>query len=341
MARPLAQLDLFGGAPTPVAPRGQGVGAAEVSPALFELARRLPPTLFMGTSSWSNPGWAGIVFDQPYAVDRLARGGLAAYAEHPLLRMVGVDRSYYAPLTPGELARYADSVPEGFRFLMKAHEAVTTAFYPRHARYGVRRGRASEEFLDPAYARFKIIDPFVQVMGERGGPILFQFAPQDVAGLGGPRRFAERLHRFLLALPRGPLYAVELRNAELVCPEYGDALADVGACHCVNVFPGMPAPHLQASRAGIDRGPALVIRWMLQPSLTYDQARALFEPFDRLALEDPVHRAALADLIVDAARIAKPTYFIANNKAEGSSPLTIIRLAEAIVQRLGGGPRPA
>ncbi|MEZ4452160.1 MAG: DUF72 domain-containing protein [Nannocystaceae bacterium] len=339
MARPLAQLDLFGGAPTPVL-RGSGVGAATVSPAVIDLAHRLPSTLYMGTSSWSNPGWAGIVYDQLYAVDRLARSGLAAYAEHPLLRMVGVDRSYYAPLTRDELARYADAVPEGFRFLMKAHEAVTTAFYPRHARYGARRGRPSEEFLDPAYARLRIVDPFVDALGERGGPILFQFAPQDVASLGGPRLFAERLHRFLVALPRGPLYAVEVRNAELICPEYGDALADVGACHCVNVFPGMPSPQQQAARAGIDRGPALVIRWMLQPNLTYDQARALFEPFDRLVQEDPVHRAALADLVLDAAQIARPTYVIANNKAEGSSPLTLVRLAEAISGRLGR-PRPA
>jgi uncharacterized protein YecE (DUF72 family) len=29
---------------------------------------------------------------------RLARTGLRAYAQHPLLRSVGIDRTYYAPI---------------------------------------------------------------------------------------------------------------------------------------------------------------------------------------------------------------------------------------------------
>jgi len=34
-----------------------------------------------------------------------------------------------------------------------------------------------------------------------------------------------RLYAFLSALPKGPVYAVELRNAELVTAAYGQALA--------------------------------------------------------------------------------------------------------------------
>ncbi|MEZ4383595.1 MAG: DUF72 domain-containing protein [Nannocystaceae bacterium] len=332
-ARQRAQLNLFGGPPTPVASSRSGVAPVLAPEELTVLAASLPPDLHLGTSSWSFPGWAGIVYDQRYSQERLARGGLEAYAQHPLLRSVGIDRSYYAPLRSDELQRYADAVPEGFRFLMKAHETLTMAYYPRHARYGARRGRPSEAFLDPGYATLQVVDPFIRVLGERAGPLLFQFAPQDVGGLGGPRHFAERLHRFLRALPRGPLYAVELRNAELMTADYRDALADVGAAHCVNVYPGMPPPLVQAQRAAIAQAPALVVRWMLQPRLTYEQARAAFEPFDRLAQEDPFHRGQIADLVVDAARAGRPAYVIANNKAEGSSPLTLTRLAEAIVRR--------
>lgn len=335
MAPPLAQLDLFGGPPTPIAAGGRrGVAPAQAPDSLLEVAAALPRNLHLGTSSWSFPGWAGIVYEQNYSQERLARGGLMAYAQHPLLRTVGVDRSYYAPLRRDELQRYADAVPDDFRFLMKAHESLTLAHYPRHARYGARRGRPSEAFLEPGYATLAVIDPFIEVLGERGGPILFQFAPQDVGALGGPRLFAERLHRFLSALPRGPIYAVELRNAELLCPAYRDVLADVGACHCINVYPGMPPPAVQRQRAGTDRAGALVIRWMLQPHLSYEQAKALFHPFDRLVEEDPFHREQLSELIVEASRSAKPTFVIANNKAEGSSPLTLARLAASVARRL-------
>ncbi|MCB9567993.1 MAG: DUF72 domain-containing protein [Myxococcales bacterium] len=343
MSRTLAQLDLFGGPPTPVIEggrRGAAVQPITPPPALLQLAEALPESIHLGTSSWSFPGWAGLVYDQPQSVERLARGGLEAYAHHPLFRTVGIDRSYYAPLRSDELEAYAAAVGPGFRFLMKAHEAVTTAFYPRHARYGHRRGLPSELFLDPAHATIQIVEPFVRAMGEHAGPILFQLPPQDVGGLGGPRHFAERLHRFLRALPRGPLYAVEVRNAELVTPDYADALTDVGACHCVNVYPGMPPPAIQRARAATDRGPALVIRWMLRPDLTYEQARALFHPFDRMVEEDRFHRHALAELIVDAVGRGVPSFVIANNKAEGSSPLTLFRLAEAVVARLAGRRPP-
>ena len=331
----LAQLDLFGepALAAPLGPSGarrRGVEPADPGPALRELAAALPAALHLGTSSWSFPGWQGLVYAGRHPPERLARDGLHAYAAHPLHRTVGLDRGYYAPIPEPELAAYAAAVPPDFRFLIKAHEALTTAVYPRHPRYGARRGRPSDEFLDPAYARAAVIDPVHRGLGPAAGPILFQFAPQDVAALGGARHLAARLHRFLEALPRGPLYAVELRNPELLTPDYAAALRAAGACHCVNVYPGMPPPHLQRQRALTDLAPALVVRWMLHPRLSYEQARALFDPFDRLVEDDPQSRRAIADLCLDAAAAARPTFVIVNNKAEGSSPLSVQRLAAAI-----------
>jgi hypothetical protein len=139
------QLDLFGGAAAPPAPAkgraAQGpIGPAEHPPELTTLAAAMPAGLRMGTSSWAFTGWGGLVYDKAYPQNRLSREGLAAYAQHPLLRGVGVDRSYYAPPAAEEFAAYAAVVPAEFRFLVKAHEACTIAVYPRHARYGAPRG---------------------------------------------------------------------------------------------------------------------------------------------------------------------------------------------------------
>ena len=84
-------------------------------------ANRLPKHLYMGTSSWSFPGWEGIVYDRKATQRALARQGLQAYAHHPLLRCVGIDRTYYAPITAEDFAAYADVVPESFRFIVKAN----------------------------------------------------------------------------------------------------------------------------------------------------------------------------------------------------------------------------
>jgi hypothetical protein len=79
--------------PPPAAPaakarsRAQAVGAAY--PLLGEdLAPAMPALLRMGGSSWSYPGWQGLVWDKAYSERVLAQRGLNAYAEHPLLRTV-------------------------------------------------------------------------------------------------------------------------------------------------------------------------------------------------------------------------------------------------------------
>ena len=80
----------------PVAPRRKLEG--EVLPAvaalaLRELAAQLPEGLRLGTSSWTCPGWAGLVYRDTQSETQLSRKGLSAYAHHPLLRSVGT--GYY------------------------------------------------------------------------------------------------------------------------------------------------------------------------------------------------------------------------------------------------------
>ncbi len=330
------QLDLFGGPATPEPPpklaaRGP-VGPAEHPLELSELALAMPAGLRMGTSSWAYTGWGGLVYDRAYPQNRLSREGLAAYARHPLLRGVGVDRSYYAPPTADEFAAYAAVVPAGFRFLVKAHEACTIAVYPRHARYGALRGQPNPRFLDAVYAREQVIGPTLAGLGDKAGPLLFQFSPTDVEALGGPRWFADRLQRFLSDLPRGPLYAVEIRNRELLTGAYADALASCGVCHCINVYPGMPAPMVQFDRTRQDLAPAVVCRWMLHPRMNWEQAETAYAPFDRIVDADEERRLDMARVCLRAEALGLPAQVIVNNNAEGSSPRTIAELARTIVR---------
>ena len=63
------------------------------------LARQLPTQLRFGVSTWSYPGWEGLVWDGEYDSSTLSRHGLGAYHQHPLLRTVCVDRTFWRPLT--------------------------------------------------------------------------------------------------------------------------------------------------------------------------------------------------------------------------------------------------
>jgi uncharacterized protein YecE (DUF72 family) len=326
------QLSLF--APLAAVPQSLALGAASVPSTVVTLAQQLPLHVYLGTSSWSFPGWQGLVYDRAATARDIARHGLIAYAQHPLLRAVGLDRTYYAPIPAADFAAYAASVPEAFRFLVKAHAWCTAVYRPQTGIQVQQRYAQNVHFLEPQYAAAEVVRPCVAGLGSKMGPLLFQFPPQDVQAIGGPGRFAERLHRFLDALPRGPLYAVELRNATLLTPAYAEALSAVGACHCFNVHPSMPMLHEQQRLVSPANAPALVVRWMLHRSLGYTAARDRYQPFDQLVDVDLPSRTAIARLVLAAIALHQPAYVIVNNKAEGSAPLSVCQLAEHIVAQL-------
>src|SRR2546426_8139668 len=63
-------------------------------PELVELARRLPPSVRFGTSTWTYDGWAGDVYHRPYRGAQPARR-LEEYVRYPLFRTVGIDSAFY------------------------------------------------------------------------------------------------------------------------------------------------------------------------------------------------------------------------------------------------------
>jgi uncharacterized protein YecE (DUF72 family) len=306
--------------------RGTSVGAAEPTEELRRIAQSLPAHVRLGTSSWSFPGWAGIVYDREASTALLARRGLAAYGRHPLLRAVGLDRTYYAPIPAASFAEYAAVVPDDFRFLVKGAAECTSPTLR-----GDGPERPNPRFLDSSWARDEVVSPFVEGLGSKAGPLVFQFPPLGVEVTREPRRFAESLARFLGALPAGPWYAVELREALLFGEPYLEALDASGAGHCFSRHPRMPDLDVQLGVAGAERlrGP-IVVRWMLNPRLSYEQARTTYAPFSSLVDEDRPTRESLARLCLDPDLGIRPIVIVANNKAEGSAPLTVLELARAI-----------
>jgi uncharacterized protein YecE (DUF72 family) len=328
---PPSQLDLFGATPEP-----PPVGPAPADPGLSDLAAHLPAALRLGTSSWSFPGWAGIVYDRPASEATLARAGLAPYARHPLLRAVGIDRTYYAPIPAETFACYAAEVPEDFRFLVKAAQDCTSPTLATPA-----GGHApNPRFLDPAWARDEVVGPAVSGLGAKLGVLLFQFPPLSFGAGRSPGAVLDRLATFLAALPRGVPAAVELRSPGLLGARYAEVLAATGAAHAYNVHPSMPPLEEQANALPVERQPFLVVRWMLGHGRGYEEARELYRPFDRLAAPDPDARAAIARLCAAGSWRGRPVLVIVNNKAEGSSPLSVVALARALVPLLARRPAP-
>jgi uncharacterized protein YecE (DUF72 family) len=305
------------------------LGPAAVSPEVAKLAALLPENLYLGTSSWYFPGWAGIVFDRLAKESVVVREGLRAYAQHPLLRAVGIDRTFYAALSAEQYATYAAQVPQAFRFLVKAPAICTST---------VLRGKGSPaknaKFLDAKTATESFVRPCTEGLGAKAGVLLFQFSPFGKTVTREPGRFAEHLHAFLDELPRGPCYAVELRNSELFTQELLQALASARTQYCYNLHPRMPPLTEQIELMRDAVGGPLIVRWNLHAGLGYEEARDGYTPFNRLVDADLPNRQTLAKLCAAALKTSQTALVIANNKAEGSAPLTLLELAKEIAKAL-------
>ncbi len=338
------QLSLFGAAP------GVELHVEESDRAL---AARVPRIVRFGTSSWSFPGWRGILWRGEPTETTLAKDGLAAYARHPLFRTVGLDRSYYGPLRDVDAAAYAAQIaaareraPElpPFRIVSKVWDEITTAVFPAHPRYGARAGQRNPAFLDPAHFVEHVVAPYVRGgLLEHAGPFVVELTPMP-RGAIDPRALVARVERFLERVPDAAKaasaprlqLAFELRNEELLSPAWYDVLAAHGAAHVFTCWTAMPEIRTQlAARRSI--GTSFTVARLMLPRFTrYEDRKKELAPFDRLASPQPAMREDVVSLVREAAeRLCDDVYVLVNNKAEGSAPLTVRALADEIATAFG------
>jgi uncharacterized protein YecE (DUF72 family) len=326
----------------PGAPKRQKPAPGEVRPSwdspLLQ-APVLPTDIRLGTSSWFFPGWRGLVYEGVHPQTALSKKGLQAYAQIPLLRTVSLDRTFYAPITTVEYARYAAQVPDHFSFVVKAPALVCDAVM----RDETGRGKIpNPHFLDPGIAAREFVVPCLEGLGAKAGPLVFQVSPLPRGLVEEAAIVIERLAAFFAALPKElgrqrPIYALELRNAELLTPRLMRMLGAQGVRYCVGLHDRMPEVERQEKALeALDGGTPgdLVVRWNLHRGFLYQAARQRYEPFDKLVDEDPESRRILARMAARAFGAGRKVWITANNKAEGSAPLSLLKLAEEIASRL-------
>lgn len=328
---------------------GQVIAAAH-DDGLTTLAAALPPQLRLGTSSWTYPGWKGLVWEGEHSEAQLSKQGLAVYAQHPLMRAVSIDRSFYRPLTAAQYERYASQVPDDFRFVVKAPSVVTDAL----VRAEDGRGRQpNPAFLSPELARSECVEPALQGLGHKLGALVFQLSPLPLAQLTHMPHLLARLRAMLRALPAlapvapDGVIAVEVRDPEWLTPEFAAVLREAGATYCLGLHAKMPPlqdqlPLLRALWPG-----PLVCRWNLNPVFGpygYEEAERLYSPYGRLQHPELATRAALASVIAGTTRRGQNAFVTISNHAEGCAPLTVRGLAQALAQQAGAmasGAQPA
>ncbi|QNP48492.1 DUF72 domain-containing protein [Diaphorobacter aerolatus] len=312
-----------------------------MEPELLALGAALPANVRLGTSSWSYPGWSGLVWQDEASEQTLSKKGLPIYSQHPLFRTVSIDRSFYRPLSASDYARYAAQVPPDFRFMVKAPSLITDAL----VRSEDGRGKqANPAFLNPELAVQEFVAPALEGLGARLGALVFQLSPLPWHLLDQLPQTIARLGDMLSALPAvtphapDAVIAVEVRDPQWLAPDilphFAKVLRDANATYCLGLHAKMPPLAEQLTLLRMLWPGPLVCRWNLHPlhgPYGYADAEKRYAPYDRIHDPEPELHAELAQLVRTFASHGQRVHIAVSNHAEGCAPLSVQTLATQIV----------
>lgn len=159
--------------------------------------------LHAGTSGFSYKEWKGSFYPEKMKEADM----LPYYAER--FNTVELNNTFYRLPNESTLVQWADRVPEGFRFALKASRIITHI-------------KRLKEVADPTAYLYRVSES----LGAARGPILFGLPPNMKQDL-------DRLRAFLAHVPRGVRTAIEFRHESWHDETVFDALREHGVALCI------------------------------------------------------------------------------------------------------------
>lgn len=246
--------------------------------------------LWLGTQGFAFDDWVGPFY--PPGTPKAAY--LEAYAQH--FATVEIDSTFYASPRASVVSGWHQRTPEGFRFSAKFPKSIT-----------------HDRKLDSAQDDAGAFVHTMQLLGEKLGVLTLQFAYDFTPDL------APRLDAFLGRLPKGPRYAVEVRNRGWLKPDLGEMLSGHGVALVLQDLYYMP------KMTWITAGHT-VIRWLGR--------RSDIEHFDRIQIDRTKELTAWAQRVRQFLDDGIEVYGYFNNHFAGHSPASL-RQFEAILTQIG------
>ncbi len=302
---------------------------------LAELAawrKAIPASIHFGTSSWTYPGWEGLVYHRPYPTRSAAALCLDEYTRFPLFTTVGIDSTFYRPPSAATFTSYAKHLPPGFPCISKVWDRITVHTWSGKRGGGPEpKGDPNPDFLSAERFREEVHGPAMAHFRDHQAVFVFEFqqiADDDMT----PERFAGRLDHFFSHVPHDVAYAVEIRNPEFLNPAYFAVLREHGVAHLVNSWTRMPSIGGQLDLPDVITGGFVIARALLRPGRTYNEAVDAFAPYGTIREPQPALRRDLVRLARTARDLRIPAWILVNNRAEGSAPRTIAAVAQTLAE---------
>jgi len=287
-------------------------------------------SLRIGTCSWRFPSWAGLVYSAPKGVDYLKE-----YAAR--YTTVEVDQWFWSLFGTDKISLpdsatvidYRASVPDDFRFTVKAPNSVTlTHLYRKH--------KAEPLVANPYAFSPELVQAFVELLAPLHdvlGPIMLQFGYLNRQMIPSKRHFEERLDVLASQLPGDRTFAVELRNPNWFSSSFFALLERRRLAPVLLQGYYMPpvTEVYRQWRNEITAHETAIIRLHGPDRAGMEEQTG--RQWDRIVQARDAELAVVVEMIEDMLGRGLDVYVNVNNHYEGSAPLTIERIERLLGER--------
>lgn len=252
------------------------------------------PSILLGTSSFTAAGWAGSF----YPPRMRSADYLTFYAEH--FHTVEVDSTFYACPSARTVSNWAARTPEGFIFSAKVPQVIT------HEKTLVNCDADLKQFLST-----------MDILGNKLGPIVFQFPSFNRSIFRDRHEFLDRLIPFLRTLPSDHKFAIEMRNRDWLDAEFANLLRDSKIALVLQDRSWMPSPtELEFDPITADW---TYIRWLGDRKAIEERTTT----WDKAIVDRTSELSSWVDYCYQIRRRDVMIYAYANNHYGGHAPATI------------------
>ena len=274
--------------------------------------------ILIGGSSWKYEGWLGQIYSR-WRYQTRGRFSRKLFEDTCLNEYAATfptvcgDFTFYQFPSEAMWSKLFRQTPDTFRWAFKVPEQITVPGNPT--------------FLDAALFNESFLRP-LELYRNQVGILIFEFGTFREKTFETPSQFIQALDPFLDQLPVGWRYAVEIRNAEFLVPDYFACLRAHNVPHVYNAWTRMPEIGDQFAILESRTSDLIVCRALLHRGRPYEDAVRLFRPYDRVREVNESVRRSLRELVNVAMVDGVPAFIFVNNRLEGNSPGTIVAITD-------------
>jgi uncharacterized protein YecE (DUF72 family) len=254
--------------------------------------------IHLGTSAFTAAGWVGSFYPEGMQ----PRDFLSYYATK--FDTVELDTTFYRTPSLSTVQGWNAKTPPGFIFAAKVPQVIT------HEKVLVDCDEDLKHFLTA-----------MDALGDKLGPLLFQFGYFNRSAFKSGAEFLARLNPFLTKLPKDHKFAIEIRNKYWLDARFTDLLREHRVALALIDQGWMPRPWEMRDNLDLVTADWTYVRWLGDRKAIEEQTKT----WDKIIVDRRGDLKSWVDVLkvmVNNRKILK-LFAFANNHYAGHAPATV------------------